>query len=429
MKAVRPAMLICLLAAARLQAQEFKSPIPQKAGFPQSIGMMAFSLPANPGELDQFLATGVKIWRRDFRWSWFEKQQGRYDFSFIDEEMAAVQKSGVTLLLGLGGRNELYPGYNGGPEFFPAATAPEQIPGYAAFAAAAAEHFQGKPVMFELGGEMDGACTPDQYYQWAKATAEAMRKADPNVVIVGPGSHEWAYDWNDKLFKLGFLKLVDIVAVHMYLGGDWKAPQKMPEAHEKDGRLTELKALVSKYSNGRDIPFANTEWGYRSYHSIPRANEDDDMQVSMTDQARYAVRSMLLSVLWDFRFNVWFTWILPTKTSGGYGIVDESGMPMPVYFALKNMAEQLPDSTLSRRINVESPDDYVLEFNTSKGKRWAVWTCGEPHGLWVPVGDVTDVVVTDLCGSRTFRPPTKDGRVNLAITGSVQYVRAATKED
>ena len=400
-------------------------------GFPQSIGMVAFDLPNHPGELGQFLAIGTKVWRRDFRWSWFEKQRGHYDFSFIEGNLQAIEGTGVRMLLILGGRNELYPGFGDGPEHFPTMTAPEQIPGFVNFAAAAAKQLQGKPVIFELGNELDSVVTPEQYVKWARATVQAMRQADPRVVVIGPGSHEWAAPWNEAVMKLGLLDLVDAVSVHLYLGGDAQKPQRMPESVEKDGRIKQLKDFVAKYSPHRDVPLVNSEWGYRTYHTLSRVDEDPngDMQVSVTDQARYAARSMLLSVLWGLRFNVWFAWTLPAKGPGGYCPIEESGVPLPAYFAIKNLAAQLPDSTLERRIELSSPDDFLLEFKTSQGTRWAVWTCAEPHALNVPIGSDGAVVVGDLCGTRTFRKPLVAGQVNLAINGAVQYLRATGPDD
>ena len=419
-------LAVILAASGWNAASAGRDDILPEPGFPQSVGMVAFFLPNLPGEVDQFLATGVKVWRRDFRWVFFETEMGKYDFSAFDKDLERVAPAGVRMLFILWGTNPLYPGYGDGPEYrIP--TDPQQYPGFAAFAAAAATHFRDKPVMFELGNEPDGSGgpSPEKYMAWVDATVQAMRQADPNVVIVGPGAHEWARPWIEQLFQLGFLNLVDAVSVHLYLGGDWKIPQRMPESHEKEGRIASLKQLIAKYGNGRNIPILDTEWGYRTYHTRDHEGEDDDMQVSVQDQARYMARSMLLCVLWDVRVHTWFAWWLPTTDSGGYCVIDETRMPLPGYYALKNLTEQLPDSTLRKRIDVGSPDDYVLEFATSQGTRWAAWTCAADHAIAFPVEGCANVVVTDLCGTRSWELPVEQGNLNLGISGAVLYLKPA----
>ena len=91
---------------------------------------------------------------------------------------------------------------------------------------------------------------------------------------------------------------------------------------------------------------------------------------------------------------------------------------------MATLGRQLPKGRLKRRIDVGSQDDYVLEFDTAAGIRWAVWTAGLPHAVLVPVGDLKRIRVTDLTGSRSFSVAAdKTGVVSLRADGAVEYLR------
>ncbi len=68
---------------------------------------------------------------------------------------------------------------------------PESIAAFAQWAAAAVKHFHGHHIVWEIWNEPNGFFwkpKPDaeQYTTLALATAEAIRKADPDATLVGP---------------------------------------------------------------------------------------------------------------------------------------------------------------------------------------------------------------------------------------------------
>ena len=111
----------------------------------------------------------------------------------------------------------------------------------------------------------------------------------------------------------------------------------------------------------------------------------------------------------------------------------------------KAMRRERPLRGLRRRIDVGNKADYVLEFTTPAGPRWAVWTAavsraysqaarpagshtpewmtGEPHNISIPVGAHATIWVTDLLGSSNYQLPVESEKVTIRVTGAVQYLR------
>ncbi len=411
---------------------------------PDSIGIVVHGFPGAPGELEQFVQTGVRVVRSDLLWWSVEKERGKYDFSYYDRCVDGYAQHGIRMLLILDYGNTLYTeGQYDLPQTDEARAA------FARFAAAAAERYRNKGVMFELWNEPDGSWSAEDYMAWAKAVVPVMRQANPDVVIMGPAAHQWALRWLEDCFQLGLLELVDAVSIHLYIGGYGGSdqPQEIPEVNAPGNYyLGSIRELIAKYAGGDDIPLVSSEWGYNRWF---RGQAEGGGAVSTEDQAMFLARSYLLSVLWGLRFNTWYCWWLNTasivKTSNNYGLITAAGMPLPSYYALKNLTTQLDGGRLRRRIDVGSKGDYVLEFTTPTGPRWAVWTAavsraysqdakpagshtpewmtGKPHSVSIPVGAYDKVLVTDLLGSRNYELPVESGEVTIRVTGAVQYLR------
>ncbi len=408
----------CWAAPTTAPASQVKKLIPP-TGFPQSIGVSVHGFIAGPGELDQFAASGARLLRIDAYWEWVESEKGKYDFSqYVDLAQRASKRNVRVLLIILGG-NKLYGGQFG--EY------PKTAEGRAAFARMAAElarTMKGKPIVFELGNEPDGTDgpTPSEYYAWAKDTVEAMRAVDSNVVIAGPSAHHYALGWIEQVFALGYLDLVDAVTVHLYLGHSPKDGWRPPE--ENIGCIDRLRGLITQYGKGRDIPACNSEVGYNRL--IP-GSTNRSFAISTEDQARYAARGFLLSALWDLRFHVNYCWWLDApsiRDTTDFGMVTEAGMPMPVYYAMKAMGEQLNGGRFSRRINLGVDDDYALEFTTPKGKVVACWTGNKDAVLGkIPVGNAKRVRVVDMSGTRSYELIPENGFVSIRLVGAPVYLR------
>jgi len=392
----------------------------------EGSGVCVFGYPYGPGEVAQLAATGVKLVRTNMHWAEAEPEKGKFSEEYwktYNGWVDGYREHGIRMLVILAYGNPKY-----GGEWHAMAETPERRAAFARFAAEAVRRLSGKGVIFELWNEPDGAVSPEEYMALAKATIPAMRKVDPNVVVVGPAAHHYATAWLETCLQYGLLNLFDAVSVHLYFGMP-PAPQPMPELN-----LTVVEGarrLVAKYAHGRNVPIVNSEWGYK--RQVPSDKpEGNSACVSTRDHTKYLPRAVLLSRLWDLKFNVWFCWWLPDESirgDGDYGLVTPDLIPMPAYYAMKTLSEQLPKGKLVRRVAMANPEDYVLEFDTSAGRCWAVWTSQvlkkdeKPRTVRVPVPSGKRAVVTDVSGSRTYVRPIENGAVELEINDSVQYLR------
>ena len=398
-------------------AANTKPIIPTANDFSESLGMVAFYF---FGPESYYVPTGAKLWRQDLHWYEYETSQGVYEFG-ENPTMPGLDLYGQTAILILGGQNQLYADYVGNGEF---PIPPAQQAGFCNFAAAAASYFKGKRVIFELLNEPDGTggCTGSEYAAFAKAVAVAMRAADPNVIIAGPAAHVYATSWIDAALAEHVEDAFDLFTVHLYTG-DGYSPQPQPE--EVGTLVASVKAKVAA-SHKPAMPVACSEWGYKRYIDpslfTPPTVGNNNGAVTEIQQRDYLPRSFMLTQLWDLRFDVWFCWNSGMNNAeAGFGLMN-SNITSPAYDAMTNMTAQLPAANLIQRINVGNSNDYVLEFSTSKGNRWAVWTKDAAHNVSFNVGTGNMISVVDITGSATNHITPSANTITIQASEAVQYV-------
>jgi hypothetical protein len=100
---------------------------------------------------------------------------------------------------------------------------PESITAFATWAAAAAKHFRGRHVVWEIWNEPNiefWKPEPDvkQYIALALATCKALRDADPQATIVAPAASKFPWGFLKNSLKSGVLEYLDGFSVHPYRG-------------------------------------------------------------------------------------------------------------------------------------------------------------------------------------------------------------------
>ena len=178
--------------------------------------------------------------------------------------------------------------------------------------------------------------------EW-RAFAEAMKKVDSNIKLVGPESHQLSYDYTgastnfseaNALWMEDFLKengdLVDIVSFHRYpfprsnISGPASIEELRINTREWDKIIIYLRAMIHK-ETGRDIPIAVTE--FNSDYSKSVGGE------STPDSHYNAI--WLGDVLGSLIKNGVFManhWMLTSKGGyGGWGLVGQSEV-LPSYY-------------------------------------------------------------------------------------------------
>lgn len=355
-------------------------------------------------ELDLLADGGFRFIRMDFSWAHIEKQRGVYDFSDYDVLVRDMTKRGIRILFILDYGNPLYDN----------AMAPYTDEGRAAFArfaSAAAKHYAGKGILWEIWNEPNilpfwrPKPNVEDYAKLALVVIDAIRKADPNAFIVAPASSGFPWDFMETLGQRGVLAKLDAVTVHPY------RPQP-PETAESDYRR--LRLLLDRYSPRKHLPILSGEWGY----------SDVWMGMDMQKQARYLPRQWLNNLANDVFLSIWYDWKNdgedPKEPEHHFGTVYHDLRPKPAYISAKTLTSTLGGYRYLRRIALPNPDDYLLLLRKGDELALAGWTTGDPHPITLSLPRLS-VQIVEMMG-KTRRVTVSGAPFVLDLSEQPQYV-------
>ncbi len=416
-------LLVLLLAAGPAGAADLPEPV-----LPQGVGVNIHFTRGHDQDLDRIAAAGFRVVRMDFSWAATERQKGDYDWSAYDDLTAALEKRGLRAVYILDYSNGLYEGTVTSEN--PVTRRPQQdvaspqhrdsVAAFARWAAAAARHFRGRRVLWEVWNEPNLTFwkpRPDaaQYATLCRATCRAVHEADPQATVVAPATSEVPTDFLDKLFAAGVLADLDAVSVHPY-----RPPDRPPETAAEDYRA--LRRLLAKYAPAgkKRLPVLSGEWGYSSYTK----------GVSPETQAAYLARMQLANLLNGVPLSIWYDWMDDgpdqKEAEHNFGTVRQDLSPKPAYWAARTLTRELDGYRIRRRLDTGSQQDFVLLLEDGAGRRKvAAWTLDKPHELTLDgdllrAGKAVGVSVT----GEAFTPKVSGKKLVLSLTAAPQYVGA-----
>jgi hypothetical protein len=362
-----------LLFAANLNAEDLPELI-----LPQGVGVNIHFTRGSERDLDLIAAAGFNFIRMDFGWAGIERKRGEYDWSAYDELTANLEKRALRALYILDYSNPLYEetvlskNPISGTEHKDTASPqnPGSVQAFARWAAAAAKHFKGRRIIWEIWNEPNISFwkpKPDvtQYTALALATARAVREADPNATIIGPATSEVPLKFLEEFFAAGALAHLDAVSVHPY-----RSYKKAPETAVED--YARLRAMIERHaptSEKRRMPIISGEWGYSTFTK----------GVSLETQAAFVVRQQLANLLAGVPLSIWYDWkndgTDPNEREHNFGVVANDMKPKPAYIALQTMTRELNGFRIERRLDTDNTNDFVLLLSNAHGARkLAAWT-------------------------------------------------------
>jgi len=394
---------------------------------PHGFGMQLKAENDTTENLDMVAELGVKWVRRGFIWNSVEKTKGEYDFTRYDRLVKDCKERGLRIVGVIALQNKLY----SHPKDEPGRTA------YAKYAAALAERYKDYDIVWELwnepntmtfwgkhGGKGNSEAYAEEYLSLVKATVPAMRKADPDCLIMGGSvSNMWtkSYEWMEYCFNKGILKTgIDVWSVHPY---GLKSPEDYIEAY---GIMRKAMAAAGAPA---DFPVANTERGFPLKKDGEGYSGGDEAMASEY-QAWHLVRQALIDILCDVSPTIWYEWSNKEDKKGF--VLHRPGQPStPAFTAYKVMIEQLKGFRLDKRIKLDAPRDFALRFvNEAGGVRVVVWTSPPPHETTdktvphlakIPLEATGTIRVVDLNG-KTSSVDVTNGFAGIELSGSPQYL-------
>ena len=342
------------------------------------VGVNIHFTRGHEADLDLIAAAGFKFVRMDFFWADIEHEKGNYDWSAYDELTANLERRGLCAYYIFDYSHSLYETTvtdNKGNQVLASPCHSESVAAFARWAAAAARHFHGHHIIWEIWNEPNGSFWEPEadinaYTTLALATARAVRGANPQATIVAPATSGFPWPFLQTFLQSGVLQYLDAVSVHPY-----RRPDQPPESAAGDyARLREM--IASNTPASRTIPILSGEWGYSTCVN----------GVSLPAQAAFAARQQLANALQGVPISIWYDWKNdgddPKENEHNFGTVRPDLTPKPAYIAIKTLTQQLAGFAIQKRYPTANPHDYVLVLTNASGEtKLAAWTLDEPHSL------------------------------------------------
>jgi hypothetical protein len=394
---------------------------------PAGVGVNIHFVTGNESDVDMIAAAGFKFIRMDFGWAGIERKKGLYEWSAYDELLKHLDERGIRAMFILDYSNPLYEqtvtSTNPLTHLPNKTTAspqhPESIAAFARWAAAAAKHYQGRRVIWEIWNEPNiqfWSPKPDavQYTALALTTCKAIREAVPGATIVGPASSELPWPFLETFLKSGVLEFLDAVSVHPY-----RNPGRAPETAAPD--YEKLRKFIAQYAppgRTKPIPILSGEWGYSS----------NTKGAPLEKQAAFAVRQQLSNLLEGVPLSIWYDWkndgSNPNENEHNFGTVMSDLTPKPAYTAIKTMTRELSGYRIDHRLKLESEKDYALVLvNASGARKLAAWTTGDTHLATLDLELKGGQPLTGVTGNgERFAPKADGGKLMLELGAAPKYV-------
>jgi hypothetical protein len=354
------------------------------SSIPERLGVNIHFIDPQPGEMRMIADAGFRWVRMDFKWDATERERGSYDFSAYDRLMAALQPYNIHALFILDYGNPLYD--DGAP---PRTEASRQA--FARWAVAAAKHFTGRGVIWEVYNEPNHLLfwpprpNVQEYIKLALAVGRAFSATVPNEKLVGPATSGIDFPFLEACFKAGLLDYWSAVTVHPYLRSD---PEMVASEYCALRQMIASYARVGTRSGSdRIIPIISGEWGYSS---VWRGMSEEK-------QGAMFARQALTNVANDIPISIWYDWrddgMEPNEPEHHFGLVrnpyesgrDQTLEPKPAYLAAVTLSGVFNGYKFQRRLPVGNDNDYVLVFARANDIRLAAWTTTIPHRIATPL--------------------------------------------
>jgi len=394
---------------------------------PAGVGVNIHFVTGQEKDLDMIAGAGFKFVRMDFHWEAIEASKGEYHWAGYEELLTNLDKRGLRAILILDYSHHLYEASVTSPNPMTGKAQknttspqhPDSIAAFARWAAAAAKHFAGRHVLWEIWNEPNGNFwspkpNAEQYTALALATAKAMREADPQAAIIGPASSGFPWKFLETFLSSGMLEYLDGVSVHPY-----RNPNKAPETAGSD--YQKLRALIERYAPApkKDrIPILSGEWGYSTCKR----------GVTLETQAAFAARQQLANLLNGVPLSIWYDWkndgTDPNENEHNFGTVLPDLAPKPAYVAIRTLTRELNGYRVVQRLALSSTKDYALLCEHGDGSRkLAAWTLDEPHTASIEVKLPSGIKPIGVSGSgEAFTAKVESGHLLLDLVAAPQYV-------
>ena len=339
--------------------------------------------------LDMARDAGFRFARADLLWERVERG-GTYRFPTYDALLNALEARGMGALLIL---DYGHPDHGGK---VPRTT--EDIAAFGRFAEAAASHFKGHDVRYEIWNEPDipnfwpPKPNAPEYTAVLREALSAIHRADPAAQVVSGGVSRLDLKFLRSAIDPGLAAGLTAIGVHPYPKGD----------PEKIGPELEKVRAWARQSFGERLEIWDTEWGYSSTDSIPPAPGNGHTDEARLRQARLAVREMLTVWATEFPLGVWYDLQDDGLDAGNpeqnYGLVDARGAAKPAMQAVRTVMTAVRGRRYAGTMLRPPSGMHAMRFDGQSDVLFIVWNdTGKHQTIRFAKGNL--ISVTGLMGN------------------------------
>jgi hypothetical protein len=397
-------------------------------GINMALGPNAPDLEDRLGAMQQ---AGIKWGRQDFTWSRIEREPSKYDWEPYDRLIEACRRHGI-LLFG----NLAY-----GPKFHDPRT-PDGVAAYAAFAAAAASHFQGKVDHWQIWNEPNGGFwkgTPEQYAALLAAAGKAIHTANSKAKVLGLNMAFCDLLWAEKVMKQVPGDSFDVACFHPYRPPSapedrfdwWEQDQYVKSWHRHDltpdypmvhksflEQTEELVKVMEQHGPAKPIWITEICWNTNIH----------PYGTSELRQADLLVRFYLLAIA-SRRIEKVFWWTLRDGGTRQFDMADMVGLmradltPKYGYAAFAWMTRMIEGNRWLRN-DVLGPDVFAVVFAEPSGEEETIAAWANKPYAYVRVNNEKGLTLYDVYGTRRFVPtdPVRTKSLPIPLGESPIYV-------
>ena len=366
---------------------------------PFGMGLYLYRYPGHPAglaEMDRAAQmaqdAGVKWSREEFGWARVEPERGRFDWTFYDQVVATAKRHGISIYGLLSYWSSWTKPYT-----------PEGIEDYCRFAAAAAERYKADIRHWEVWNEPNiffWQGPPDLYADLLTKAYAAIKKANPDAIVLGISTAGIDYKFIERTMELG--APFDILTIHPYR-----------ESLNDRTFIADLRkaADLARRPDGTRREVWITEMGWATY--VPHNGMSQGFRVTtQRDQACLLARAYIDSVASGVAPNIsWYDFrndgTDPFNFEHNMGILARDFRPKPAYRALATVTRMLGKATFKQTVDL-GPDMVAYRFDQAgagAGGVLVVWPIGDDRTATLKVPADRPVTVVDLMGGREVRTP------------------------
>jgi hypothetical protein len=300
------------------------------------------------------------------------------------------------------------------------------VAAFARYAEAAAAHFKGRNVRYEVWNEPNNEHfwqphpNAREYSALLREAAAAIHRADPAARVASGGLSRVDLPFLAGLTAAGGTSDVNALGVHPYR-------RQGPETVAAD--LPLLRQLLAR-GGGEKVEIWDTEWGYASYDYFSKnLRGDGHSRLGRDRQAVLAGREALTVWALGLPVAVWYDLRDdgddPKNPEHNYGLLDATGADKPAMKALRAVTSIARDHTYAGMVQDVPDGAHAMRLDGGADKVFAVWSEQPDSHITLRFSTEGIISATNLIGEPLKTKNGGHGELEIAIpeTGGQIYIR------